>query len=643
MGDVLDTMLHYMANRPAAVASTLLTAAVCATFFVYWRRTVWLARPGSRGFRMAELDGQARPEFRFKRKLKRMGRRDAYGMLAITAIYACFAFFNLGDVRSIETFARYEEGDVISFELKGEAKASHIVMYSGIHPLRNVTFAYSEDGKDWTESELDDGAWVYGWRDVLTEETDARYFRITADDIGPYMDDEDASYLEFGEIGVFDKNGNYLECSVQDERWVALFDERDIVPEFISPMNTTYFDEFLYVRTAVELTRGMNPIEITHPPLGKTIMLAGIELFGITPFGWRFMTTLFGVMMVPLLYVFLFDLFGKGTVAFLGSAAYAFEFMHYVHTRICLIDSYASFFILLMYWLMYRWLAMEKAGRFWKSTGVLFLCGLAWGLAVSCKWTGVYGGLGLAVLWFLGMREEKRERHAGWRRYCAGTVGLCVLFFVVMPFLMYILSYGLYARAYGDGSFIGMAKAMWRNQAQMLTWHTGQTNGHIYGARWWSWLLDSRHIVYWPWLSMAESPSVAPAEHCVIECFSSPLVAWTGLLCFAGLGYETLRRRSAVGTVILTGYLSNLVPWMFIERTTFPYHYFTSLLFLCFVLAFVFDDLVTMDGPRGLAMSGMFVSYGFLLFLLFFPFLNGLRVNVDDWMNVLGWFPEWSR
>ncbi|MBR2717342.1 MAG: glycosyltransferase family 39 protein, partial [Oscillospiraceae bacterium] len=45
------------------------------------------------------------------------------------------------------------------------------------------------------------------------------------------------------------------------------------------------------------------PYEITHPPLGKAIISLGIRLFGMTPFGWRFMGALTGVLMVPLMYL----------------------------------------------------------------------------------------------------------------------------------------------------------------------------------------------------------------------------------------------------------------------------------------------------------------------------------------------------
>lgn len=69
-------------------------------------------------------------------------------------------------------------------------------------------------------------------------------------------------------------------------------------------MNSTYFDEIYHARTAWEHLNGVYPYEITHPPLGKIIISIGIALFGMTPFGWRFSGTLFGVLMLPVIYIF---------------------------------------------------------------------------------------------------------------------------------------------------------------------------------------------------------------------------------------------------------------------------------------------------------------------------------------------------
>ena len=104
-----------------------------------------------------------------------------------------------------------------------------------------------------------------------------------------------------------------------DEGASALFDEQEMASTKATYMNSTYFDEIYHPRTALEHLNNVYPYEVSHPPLGKLIISIGIMIFGMVPFGWRFMGTLFGVLMVPVLYVFLKNLFGKTPVAVCGT------------------------------------------------------------------------------------------------------------------------------------------------------------------------------------------------------------------------------------------------------------------------------------------------------------------------------------
>lgn len=97
-------------------------------------------------------------------------------------------------------------------------------------------------------------------------------------------------------MALFDLEGNRVNLSASAS---PLFDEQETVPEKTTYYDSAYFDEIYHPRTAWEHIRGIEPYEISHPPLGKLIMGVGIRLFGMTPFGWRFMGTLFGVGMLP--------------------------------------------------------------------------------------------------------------------------------------------------------------------------------------------------------------------------------------------------------------------------------------------------------------------------------------------------------
>ena len=109
--------------------------------------------------------------------------------------------------------------------------------------------------------------------------------------------------LHLHEIGIFGDGSTAIlpiamvseqDVNAADEGKTAnLFDEPATVPYTPTYMNGSYFDEIYHARTAYEHLHQIEPYESTHPPLGKVLMSIGIYVFGLNPFGWRIIGTLF--------------------------------------------------------------------------------------------------------------------------------------------------------------------------------------------------------------------------------------------------------------------------------------------------------------------------------------------------------------
>jgi dolichyl-phosphate-mannose--protein O-mannosyl transferase len=237
-------------------------------------------------------------------------------------------------------------------------------------------------------------------------------------------------------------------------------------------MTEMYFDEVYHARTAYEYLNHHSIYEITHPPLGKNLLSLGIYFFGMNPFGWRCVGTLFGVLMVPLMYVFAKRLFKKTLFAFIPTFLLAVDFMHYTQTRIATIDSYSVFFILLMYFFMYLYTETNYNREPLVNTLLpLSLAGTAFALGAATKWLCIYAGAGLAVLCFVQLGTRFREyafarrmledetQHAaigeqrlaylrdisrGFARRTLTTLLWCVLYFIIVPLGVYISAYAPY-------------------------------------------------------------------------------------------------------------------------------------------------------------------------------------------------------
>ena len=76
-----------------------------------------------------------------------------------------------------------------------------------------------------------------------------------------------------------------------------IIDEQEKIAPYYSYQNSSYFDEIYHARTAYEHIQNIYPYEVSHPPLGKVLMGVGIRIFGMVPFGWRFMGTLAGELL----------------------------------------------------------------------------------------------------------------------------------------------------------------------------------------------------------------------------------------------------------------------------------------------------------------------------------------------------------
>ena len=88
-------------------------------------------------------------------------------------------------------------------------------------------------------------------------------------------------------------------------------------------------------------------------------MMIGIKLFGMTPFGWRFMGAVMGVLMLPVMYLLAKQLTKRTDLSCIAMALLALDSMHFTQTRIATIDSYVVFFIMVMYLFMIRYVQMS--------------------------------------------------------------------------------------------------------------------------------------------------------------------------------------------------------------------------------------------------------------------------------------------
>ena len=548
-----------------------------------------------------------------------LNRTDALVLGLIVIVYSVVAFYNLGDTKAPQSFHRFDANETVEFDLGSEQSVTGLMFYTGLN-TGTYSAEFSLDGENWSKvTDLDQNyAALFKWESaefVDGADCRARYIRITSD-----------NELYLGELAAKDSDGRILKLSGGAGE---LTDEQSLVPSYQYYLNSTYFDEIYHARTAYEHIQSLYPYEVSHPPLGKLIIAIGIELFGMTPFGWRFSGVVFGIAMLPVLYVFLKRLFGGIAVPACGTAIFAFDFMHFTQTRIATIDTYAVFFILLMYLFMYLYVT---GGRLRD----LALSGIFFGFGAASKWTCLYAGAGLGVIWLIYWIKELKSGKRLWAfiKNCL----FCVVFFVIIPCIIYYVSYFPYAQAngaHGLGMFFtkDYFDAVMRNQEFMFSYHSGVHSEHPYSSRWYQWIFDIRPILYY--LMYFDNGTRSS-----FGAFLNPVLCWAGLIAMFIMAYLAIKRHDKTAGFILIGYLAQLLPWVFITRTTFEYHYFPSAVFLLLALCRVFSLMRTGTKHWRMNVYGLTVI-SLVLFAVFYPVLSGLPVNSTLASNLLKWMPSW--
>lgn len=609
-------------------------------------------------------------------------KKDAWYLGALTLVYTLLALYHLGGHQDPETFWKpARAGEELVADLGGVCHVTRINSFAGVGEGA-YSYWFSTDGKEWNKQTIvkSDHTQVFTWHTAEPDVT-ARYVKITVDTAGFYLH----------EVGVFGDDGaetakllpiaqvEAKETNPDDQGTpVLVFDEPDVVPYAPTYMEGSYFDEIYHARTAYEHLHRIEPYESTHPPLGKILIAFGIWLFGLNPFGWRIVGTLFGVAMIPVMYLFAKRMFGRSEFALVAAFLLTFDFMHFAQTRIATIDVYGVFFIMLMFYYMYRYttLSFYRVGL-WKTLAPLGLSGLFFGIGAASKWIVIYGGAGLALLLALTLLERGAEYRLARRtlreddacraaqrqaelepapaaaqtpsplapadrarlaavarafpRYTALTLLWCVLTFVLVPLTVYTLSYIPFMLVPGPGH--GLIDVV-TYQKHMYDYHKNLVATHPFSSPWWEWPLMLRPIWYY------QGKLLPDGYMSSIVAFGNPLVWWPGFAAVIFSLVLVFKNKDKRLRLLLIAYGSQYLPWILVPRLTFIYHYFAMVPFMVLLLTYYIKHAVENKTVRRrwiyLYLAGVVV-----LFAIFYPILSGLVIP-KSYPLVLRWLPGWS-
>lgn len=549
----------------------------------------------------------------------RLDRGDKRLMWALTLIYTVFTLLNLGTLSFPTSVWTAQSGTAVRIDLGAEYDVAEIWTNGNI--AEGTAVFTGDDGS--TAEYTQKYATMFTWR-TQTAAMHTRYATLQCT----------AGKVSLNEIAFFDAAGKRIPAVIAagTTEGAALLDEQDTVPDAPSYMNGMYFDEIYHARTAYEFLHTMSVYEWTHPPLGKILIMLGVVIFGMKPFGWRVVPALFGATMLPIFFTLAKRLFRRRDLAFLAAALLALDTMHYTQTRIATVDVFILFFILLMVLFMTDYIQMDYMKAPLKK---LFLplgaCGVSFGLGVASKWTGLYAGAGLAVMFFAHMirvgvscRKNAAERNEFWHRTWA-TVGFCCVFFVAIPALIYYLSYIPFFRYEATKpNGVGSITLVLQQQESMYRYHHDLTATHTCQSAWYEWPFTSRSVWFY-FRSLGENRVSS------ISSTGSPAVWWVSAIGAILLAVEAVFRRTKresahwkqAGFILLIAIAANYLPWTLVPRCTFQYHFFTTFPFVV-LAAILFLQHLEESGEVSEKIKWIWLGIAAVYFVLMYPAASGL-------------------
>ncbi|RKE22251.1 dolichyl-phosphate-mannose--protein mannosyltransferase [Streptomyces sp. TLI_171] len=423
---------------------------------------------------------------------------------------------------------------------------------------------------------------------------------------------------------------------------------------------------------------------VAHPPTGKWVIGLGEWMFGLGPFGWRFMTAALGTLSVLMLCRIGRRLFRSTLLGCLAGALMAVDGLHYVMSRTALLDLMVMVFALAAFGALLldrdrtraRLAAAlpadgarpagsrhpgDRAGtgpRPWRLTAGLFL-----GLSASVKWNGLYFlafFLVLTLLWDAGAR-----RTAGAHRPCravlrkdtwsALALGAVAALTYLATWTGWLLSDRGYGRHWADGrggawSWIpAPLRSLWHYEHDVYRFNVGLHTPHAYESNPWSWLVQGRPVLFHYTQAEPGTAGCHAATACVqtVLALGTPLLWWSACCALAFLLYRWALRRDWRSGAVLCGVGAGYLPWFgYQDRTIFSFYAVAFVPYLCLALTML---LAALPGPpdasegrrlRGVTVAAVLVLLIAWNFLHFLPIYTGRTVPYPDWRARL-WLDSW--
>jgi dolichyl-phosphate-mannose--protein O-mannosyl transferase len=390
------------------------------------------------------------------------------------------------------------------------------------------------------------------------------------------------------------------------------------------------------------------------------------------------------------MYIFAKRVFKSRKWGLLGGLLMMFDCFHFAHTRIALVDGFQIFFIILSALFMWEYLELDKKDPFKYKAKYLLLSGTFIGCAMATKWNAAYVAIGLAIVFFVHLFKQynvnlikffkkkitisnitkaltffafipvslyyfvflvinKNVAHTIIIIYyillvlvllikfyafifedkeLCKTLGICVVGFIIIPVVIYVLCYVLVPTiSYYDGTLKGIIDA----NKMMYDYHSGLDATHPFSSSWYQWPIMAKPVWFY-------SGNTVSGLRMTITDIGNPAIWWMGIAGFIYLVINAIKKREKGSIYLVIFMVSTFVPYVFIGRLMFMYHYFITIPFLMLGIVSLIK-WITEKTKNDKVYYG-YIALIIIMFIIFYPVISATPIS-GEYIDSLKWLSGW--
>jgi dolichyl-phosphate-mannose--protein O-mannosyl transferase len=268
--------------------------------------------------------------------------------------------------------------------------------------------------------------------------------------------------------------------------------------------------------------------------------------------------------------------------------------------------------------------------------------GVALGLAVATKWSGLYF---LAL--FAAIALYRAFTHHTGRELIKPTLKTA-LQYALLPISIYLSSWSgwfLSNRGWARDHSANVITSFLHYHSQMLGFHTGLVEKHSYQANPWSWIVMGRPTSFY-----YQSPKGCGADNCAQEVLAlgTPFLWWLGAIAVAvviGFWANSFvqKRYEPSLNIIIAGLTAGYLPWFFFQkRTVFSFYAIVFEPFLILAIIYcAYLALIRFKNSRNACIFMVAIGAAiFINFIYFLPLFTADVITYDSWQARM-WLPSW--